>query len=159
MKELLLHSESAVMELEDLGSTVSPDIAVPDVTYFGLTDRGKVRSRNEDHFLAATLVKSLNVQHSSLPPAPQRCNHDQSHVFIIADGMGGHAAGEQASALAIDSVEEFLLKTFKWFGDCREKGECDAVLAAFKKAVGHAHSVLHVAGEGKPEWHGMGTTL
>src|SRR5688500_4616021 len=66
---------------------------------FGLTDRGQIREANEDQFLVATLVKSLEVMQTSLPQPKKRRSSDHSYLLIVADGMGGAAAGEHASAM------------------------------------------------------------
>lgn len=128
------------------------------VRSFGLTDAGKARKSNEDNFLIAHLVKALQVEQTSLPQAKLQQSGRQGHLFIVADGMGGHAAGEQASALAIDSVETFVLDTLKWFA--RGKDAChDQVLREFQDAVMLVNArVLSEAAE-RPELHGMGTTL
>lgn len=55
----------------------------------GLTHVGRQRQHNEDSFL---------VEHDA-------------HLFLVADGMGGHAAGEIASRIAVDSITEFILHT------------------------------------------------
>jgi protein phosphatase len=54
----------------------------------GLTDRGQRRARNEDAYLIAAAV----------------------HLDVVADGMGGHRAGDVASALAIDEMRRCLVK-------------------------------------------------
>jgi PPM family protein phosphatase len=55
----------------------------------GLTHVGRQRQHNEDAFLVETNAK----------------------LFLVADGMGGHAAGEIASRIAVDSISEFILHT------------------------------------------------
>src|SRR5438105_4004144 len=85
------------------------------VTSAGLTDPGRVRPSNEDQFLIATLTKALQVQQTSLPQKRVRYGDQHGHLFVVADGMGGHAAGEQASALAVESIERMILNAFKWF--------------------------------------------
>jgi protein phosphatase len=55
----------------------------------GLTHVGKQRQHNEDAFLVA----------------------DEAKLYLVADGMGGHAAGEIASRIAVDSISEFILHT------------------------------------------------
>src|SRR5262249_46323786 len=66
------------------------------------THRGKVRENNEDHFLVARLAKSMQVCKSSLPDdGAVRFSDEQGYLMVVADGMGGAAAGEHASALAV----------------------------------------------------------
>ena len=55
----------------------------------GLTHVGKQRQHNEDAYLVANEAK----------------------LYLVADGMGGHAAGEIASRIAVDSISEFILHT------------------------------------------------
>jgi protein phosphatase len=104
------------------------------------------------------LLKSLQVERTSLPQPKVQHSSDRSHLFVVADGMGGHAGGEQASALAIDSVETFILDTFKWFAQCKGK-EHNHVLADFQRALGHANARVLAEAQERPELRGMGTTL
>lgn len=128
------------------------------VRSFGLTDRGKVRDTNEDQFLIAVLVKELQIQWTSLPQRNFRRSNDRSHLFVVADGMGGRAGGETASALAIDSVESFVLESLKWFAQCKGE-EHDHVLADFQRSLSQASSCVKAEAARRPELHGMGTTL
>jgi protein phosphatase len=128
------------------------------VTSFGLTDRGRVRKTNEDQFLIAVLLKALQVQQTSLPQPSVRHSSDRSYLFMVADGMGGCAGGERASALAIGSVETFVLESLKWFSQCQGE-EQDAVLADFRNALRVASSRVRNEEAKHPELHGMGTTL
>ena len=61
------------------------------LNFFGVTDLGRRRKNNEDY---------LGI-------------YDGDHLFIVADGMGGHAAGEIASSTAVQSVAEFVALTAK----------------------------------------------
>src|SRR5689334_8253545 len=61
---------------------------------FGLSDRGQVRPDNEDRFAIAELARTLYVHQSNLPQAAARCGRHRGHVFLVADGVGGHEAGE-----------------------------------------------------------------
>ena len=63
---------------------------------YGVTDRGRVRQSNEDHFLIAELTKIIRISQTSLEEPMAEQGADQGHVFLVADGMGGHAAGEKA---------------------------------------------------------------
>src|SRR5579871_626727 len=95
------------------------DIAAPTcslrVDAFGMTDPGRVRPTNEDQFVVAELSKALHVLQSSLPRPADGLRDARGHLFIVADGMGGHAGGEEASRIAADSIEEFVLRALKWF--------------------------------------------
>ena len=77
---------------------------------------------------------------------------------MVADGIGGSAGGEQASALAIDSVETFILEAFKWFAQFKGK-EPDQVLADFQNALGQANVRILAEAAARPELTDMGTTL
>jgi serine/threonine protein phosphatase PrpC len=84
----------------------APPVAVRS---FGLTDPGRVRPANEDHFLIAELARTLWVRQTSLPQPPTHHGRNRGHVFLVADGVGGHQAGEVASALSVASIEAFVL--------------------------------------------------
>jgi PPM family protein phosphatase len=94
------------------------------LTCAGRTDRGQVRARNEDALLLAP-VRGL---------------------FAVADGMGGHAAGEVASGLAIASLENHPLPD-------------GAVATGLKAAIHAAHRAILDAASADPALAGMGTTL
>ena len=87
------------------------------VKAFGITDNGSVRPTNEDQFLIAELTKSMRIWQTSLPEPKAQIGEERAHLFLVADGMGGHRAGERASALAVVAIEQFTLNTFKWFFD------------------------------------------
>ncbi len=82
---------------EPITAEFSPALTV---TAFGITDRGAVRQTNEDQFLIAELSKSMRVWQTSLPEPKVQVGEERAHLFLVADGMGGHQAGERASAIA-----------------------------------------------------------
>jgi PPM family protein phosphatase len=73
----------------------------------------------------------------------------------VADGMGGHRAGEQASALALVSVEQFMLNTLRWFLQLKGEGS----LVEFQEVLRSADARIFEAARNAPELKGMGTTL
>src|SRR4026208_803480 len=107
------------------------------VTAFGVTDKGKVRPNNEDQFLIAELTKSMRVCQTSLTEPKLQVGEERAHLFLVADGMGGHRAGERASALAVVAIEQFTLNTFKWFFGA-DRTETQKVLAQFQAALSQA---------------------
>ena len=128
------------------------------VKAFGITDRGKVRTTNEDQFLIAELTKAMRVWQTSLPEPKLQVGEEHAHLFLVADGMGGHRAGERASALAVVAIEQFTLNTFKWFFGSNGT-EAQKVLAQFESALSQADArILEEAAE-HPELTGMGTTV
>jgi serine/threonine protein phosphatase PrpC len=128
------------------------------VKAFGVTDKGKVRTTNEDQFLIAELTKAMRVWQTSLPEPKLQVGEERAHLFLVADGMGGHRAGERASALAVAAIEEFTLNSFKWFSGS-DATEAMKVLAQFQSAFSQADArILEEAAE-HPELSGMGTTV
>src|SRR4029453_15179963 len=104
------------------------------VKAFGVTDKGKVRTNNEDQFLIAELTKAMRVWQTSLQEPKLQVGEERGHLFLGADGMGGHRAGERASALAVAAIEKFTLNSFKWFFGS-DDAEAQKVLAQFQSAV------------------------
>lgn len=104
---------------------------VEPATWFGAaTDRGRKRENNEDKFL---------------------CDAGE-RLFIVADGMGGHAAGEQASAIVIESLHRELA------GTCGATGPSISSSRVLESALLQANRDVIVQSESHIEWHGMGST-
>jgi len=124
------------------------------LTSFGLTDVGRSRKTNEDQFVVAELTRALHLVQSSVPQPRTLLSENRAHLLMVADGMGGHRAGEQASALAVVTVEDFILNTFRWV--FRLQGE---VAAEFQEALRAADARIFEEAGRHPELAGMGTTL
>ena len=80
-----------------------PDIAIE---VFGKTDVGLIREHNEDNFLVADLSKRSR---GLLEANRATAIGPQGVIFAVCDGMGGAAAGEVASKLAVDIIYENML--------------------------------------------------
>ena len=128
------------------------------VKAFGITDTGKVRATNEDQFLIAELTKAMRVWQTSLPEPKVQVGEERAHLFLVADGMGGHRAGERASALAVVAIEQFTLNSFKWFLGSNS-ADAQRVLAQFQSALSQADAHILDASAADPELRGMGTTV
>jgi len=118
----------------------------PLIHSFGRTDLGRVRKSNQDHFLIAELARTLKVYQTSLTQPEIQYGNRRGHLFLIADGMGGHQGGEVASALTVATVEQFMLDVFRRAED-------------FETALKQAHSRIIEEAANHPEVSGMGTTL
>jgi serine/threonine protein phosphatase PrpC len=126
----------------------------------GLTDVGRVREVNEDQYLIADLSKSLRVHSTSLGLDDQTrlFGSSQGNLLLVADGMGGHAAGRRASTLAVNSLTTYVLNTMHWFFRVRTDSE-EYFEADLKAALEHCQARVQAEGERIPERRGMGTTL
>ncbi len=125
----------------------------------GLSHAGKVRQNNEDHYLVAKLAKSMKITETNLGHSGEtRFSDEDGYLLVVADGMGGAAAGERASALAVLSVEQFTLNTLKWFFHLGGAGE-SVLLDELRRSVEEADR--SVTDEAEADYHlsGMGTTL
>src|SRR5687768_17089666 len=79
---------------------------------YGLTHPGKKRPNNEDHFLICALQKRMEVYHTSLPDTSHLgANERMAFLIMVADGVGGAVAGEEASRLALEAVTRYVSGT------------------------------------------------
>lgn len=126
----------------------------------GITDVGRTRTKNQDHFLIADLKKSMLVDATSLPLNQQSRLYGSSmgRLLMVADGMGGHAAGERASTLAIDYLVERLLNSVHWCFNLDRDPE-DNFIEDLKQLLKSAHQRIVDEGLVHNEQKGMGTTL
>lgn len=104
------------------------------VRYAALTDVGVKRSHNQDACAAQPAGETIAWE-------------THGHVFVVADGMGGHAVGEKASAKAVRDIPFIYVKHAR-----------DGVLAALKRAFEETNSGIHSIGQENPEFRGLGTT-
>jgi PPM family protein phosphatase len=110
------------------------------VKAFGLSETGPVRRMNEDCFISA----------------------EDLRLFVVADGMGGHAAGEVAARVAVESIENFIRRShettdFSWpYGiDPTLSYEANRL----KTAVCLANRRINRLAEKHDDYLGMGTTV
>jgi serine/threonine protein phosphatase PrpC len=122
------------------------------VSVFGKTDLGRTREHNEDTFLVA----DLSSGNASLQPEVR--NHEigpRGSLFVVADGMGGAAAGELASAMAADHIHRHMATT--WASESAVTAERFAY--RMREAVELANSAIYAYAREHTEVRGMGTTV
>src|SRR5467141_3127950 len=121
------------------------------VEVFAKTDLGKTRDHNEDRFLVADLSR----REASLHPAVRAHEiGERGSLFVVADGMGGAAAGELASEMATDTIYQQLVRGW---GTEREV-TAQRFAYRWKEAVEVANEQIHAYAATHPEVRGMGTT-
>jgi protein phosphatase len=121
------------------------------VNVFGRTDVGRTREHNEDAFVVA----DLSTDNATLQP--EVVTHTigpKGSLFMVADGMGGAAAGEIASEMAVDVVLGEM-RTL-WVTQPESGGE--AFMRAIKRATKAANERINSYATTHPEYRGMGTT-
>src|SRR5262245_3209339 len=112
MDAMTLHPDNSTSRRTIFTATSDASAARVQVDFGGVSDRGKVRPNNEDHFLVGRLDRTFqplltNVTPEALPAEPS----ETVYGMLVADGMGGHAAGEIASRIAITTLLDLVLQT------------------------------------------------
>lgn len=84
---------------------------------FGLTDKGKVRPVNEDHFVVADIRRSVDMLHGSLPSDVliDSIGSTTAYLFAVADGVGGGPDGDLASERTAAAVLSYVSGTAMCF--------------------------------------------
>ena len=103
--------------------------------YTALSDQGMRRTNNQDSHVEVLVSDEASWQ-------------ERGHLFIVADGMGAHAAGELASEMATQSVSHQYYKY-------RELSPAEAL----RKAIINSNSEIRRRGAENVEFHNMGTTI
>ena len=124
-----------------------------------LSHPGHIRANNEDQFFVTKLARSFETMLSSLPAGevPERAD-EVNYVMVVADGMGGHAAGEVASRLAISALVSLVLDLPDWILKVDENGAPEIERRA-RRLVQKVSSMLVERGRENDDLRGMGSTL
>ena len=125
---------------------------------FGLSHVGKVRTGNEDHFVVASLQRSLEIRQTNLEERglfSPLCG-PKAYLFAVADGVGGQEGGKLASGITIRTIVEYLSETVGSY-HAVPSGQEHAFLDPLHAAVQRAQETL-LSTFGKPEG-GPSTTL
>ncbi len=103
----------------------------------GITDIGLKRGRNEDAYLI----------------------NEELNLFVVADGMGGHAGGEYASSLAVNTVEELVGQLRLPDPQVSDEDPVEILRTALADAVSQAGNRIYSWACDNQEYWGMGTTV
>lgn len=97
--------------------------------YSSISDRGKVRKQNQDNY-SNLITKDFSL-------------------FVVADGMGGHNAGDVASKIAVESIRDYI----------SEKGRRDDYSELLENAIVYANNKILEKSKLNPNYDKMGTTV
>ncbi len=136
--------EQSPTKIDDTPTVVLP-MQLASLENAGLTDVGKQRDHNEDYFGIETKVNKVELPKSKVAGA--------KGLYILCDGMGGHAGGEVASELAVSTLRQYFQENWKSEGLPREEVIREGVFRA-NKAIHNINQQDARSGVGR-----MGTTL
>jgi protein phosphatase len=118
------------------------------ITVFGKTDVGLVREHNEDCFLIAD---ATNDRREADPREPMEIAvGPKGALLLVCDGMGGAAAGEVASQMAVESISSALASA--------EPQERDGFARKLRRAIEDANDRIYAQSRDNQSERGMGTT-
>lgn len=124
-----------------------------------VSDRGKVRTTNEDHFLTVQFGRMLTTLQTNIAAdlVPERFA-EMGYGMVVADGVGGAAAGDVASSMAISVGLNLALNSPKWnLRMTRE--EVQENMETWRRRFQQIDHILTERAEADPKLTGMSTTL
>ena len=127
---------------------------------FGLTHPGRVRAENQDHFLLCTVHPEVVIHGTSLSEQERIAIRGErlASILLVADGVGGSAAGSTASRLATEAVTRYLASALRCYHTPGASSE-EEFLKALRAAAISAHDVVRAEALTVPTAAGMATTL
>lgn len=159
---MLAGSRQAAMKLAQMLGTRAPNVPRPtddELDLFGITHPGKVRKENQDHFLLATIHPEVVIRNTSLSQESLPLRGSRFGTFaLVADGVGGAAAGSDAARVAAETVARYVSESVRALHLFARK-EPEDLHIALKEAAMHAHDAVRAEAASRPDQKRMATTL
>jgi protein phosphatase len=124
-----------------------------------LSHQGRVRSNNEDCFLVARFERALQMLLTNLPAGQQPSRLEEvGYGMLVADGIGGSAAGEVASRMAVSTLVSLVVNTPDWIMRPGER-ESARLMERMAERYRSVDATLKQEAQADPDLAGMGTTM
>lgn len=147
---------------ESLDDVVPPARVVADVS--ALSHEGRVREQNEDSYAVFRMGRFLervssNVSEDTLPSHRE----DSGWLMAVADGLGGHSAGEVASRTALASMLQLITRSPRWAlrldDPTTREADIQGLLERTTRYLQGVHDAVRARAAADEQLEGMGTTL
>lgn len=139
--------------MQDPGAAMAVDLAAA-------THRGHVRTNNEDHYLVVRFRRTLENLYSNLDKGMLARTYDVTgYGLLVADGLGGMAAGEVASRTALTKLVELVVDTPDWMFDYKNPEHLKTVEQRMNERFRRIDETIREHAERDATLSGMGTTL
>ena len=145
---------------EPRAQLAKPASSMVEVDIAALSHTGHVRTNNEDHYLVVRIERSLKTMMTNLTEGelPERFD-EVAYGMVVADGMGGYAAGEVASSQALIKLIELAVETPDWVMRMERRENAETVMRRMTERFRLIDSALRDSAESDQSLKGMGTTL
>jgi protein phosphatase len=156
------HANPPAPDPEDVEAVLPPARISADVAAFSHV--GNVREQNEDSYAVFRMGRFLERVASNIPEdALGSHREDSGWLMAVADGLGGHSAGEVASRTALTAFMQLILRSPRWALRLDDPATRESdITALFKRARSYlagVHDALRARAASDAELEGMGTTL
>lgn len=139
--------------LQDSGAVMAVDLAAA-------THQGHVRRNNEDHYLVVRFRRTLENLYSNLNKGMLATSYDLTgYGLLVADGLGGMAAGEVASRTALTRLVELVVDTPDWLMDVKQPRNLEKVQQRMADRFLRIDETIKEQADRDATLSGMGTTL
>jgi PPM family protein phosphatase len=130
-----------------------------EVDVAALSDPGRIRPRNEDHYFVGQFRREMRTIATNVPEREVPREYEETvYAMLVADGVGGSAAGEVASRTAVHALVDLILETPDWIMLLDDR-LADEVLKRLERRVQKVRETLVARAEADPSLKGMATTM
>ena len=126
----------------------------------GATDIGKVRPKNEDQYLVASLRRVIEIEESSIPTEGRLefARGASALLLLVADGVGGGKGGQEASSRTVDTIVRYVAGSSLFFSNLSEDTQ-RALVHDLALSVQWSHAAVRNEAARRISLESMATTL